>query len=192
MSGFMKLFFLLIKLNRLQQHPTSPLLPLYPSLYILSCNPLQSLHHCPIHCLHLLRLVYHYLHVIMIILQLQVQIRHTHRRRLMLLPAPLVSPLFASLLWVLLLLGLSHGLRLYWVLHPQVLSLFPLLELTYVLIYLSSIFSTSPPLSPLHLSGLAPIQWCFTHGQKKMLILALWLSHESRPYLSRSHCHLRT
>jgi len=113
MSGFMKIFFLLIKLNRLQQHPNRPLLPLYPSLYILSYNPLQSLHHCPLHCLHLLRLTYHYLHVIMIILQLQVQIRHTHRRRPMLLPAPLFYPLFAPLLWVLLLLGLLHGLRLY-------------------------------------------------------------------------------
>jgi len=60
-----------------------------------------------------LTLTYHYLHVIMIILQLQVPIRHTHRRRPMLLPAPPVYPLFALLLWVLLLLGLHHGLRLY-------------------------------------------------------------------------------
>jgi len=113
MSGFMKMFFLLIKLNRLQQHPNSPLLHLYPSLNILSYNPLQSLHHCPLHCLHFLRLIYHYLHVIMIILQLQVQIHHTHRRHPMLLPAPLVYPLFAPLLCVLFLLGLLHGLRLY-------------------------------------------------------------------------------
>jgi hypothetical protein len=44
-------------------------------------------------------------------------------------------------------------------------------ELTYVLICLNSIFSTSLPLSLLHLRGLAPILWCFTRIQKKMPIL---------------------
>ena len=128
---------------------------------------------------------FHYLHVIMIILPLQVQIRHTHKRHPMLLPAPLFYPLFAPLLWVLLLLGLLHGLI-------QVLPLFPLLVLPYVLIFLSSIFSMSLPLSPVHLSGFTPILWCFDRGKQKMLILALRLSRESRPYLSRSHCPLRT
>jgi len=49
MSGFMKMFFLLINLNRLQLYPYSPLFPLYPSLYILSCHPPQSLHHSSLH-----------------------------------------------------------------------------------------------------------------------------------------------
>ena len=82
MSGFMKIFFLLISLNRLEFYYTL-LLPLYPSLYSIPRHPL--------HPLHLLWLPYHYLHVIiMITLQVQAQIRHTRMRR----PSPLIALLF--------------------------------------------------------------------------------------------------
>jgi len=75
---------------------------------------------------------------------------------------------------------------MHWALYHQVLPLFPLMDLTYMLICLNSIFSKSRPVSPpLHLRWPAPITWSFANVELKTLTLVL------RLYLNRSHYHLR-